>query len=62
MDFKFGSIICSKTIIKLGDDEVSVTGCFKYIGSSLQKNREVDRDVLHRMVKIEEDIIHSFWS
>lgn len=49
MIFKFSSSRRGKAIVKIRNNTLSVTVSFKYQRPSSQKDRKVDRDVLHRI-------------
>ncbi|KAK8954976.1 hypothetical protein KSP39_PZI002688 [Platanthera zijinensis] len=38
-------------VIKLGDQDISRSECFKYLGSIVQKDRDIDKDVTHRIIQ-----------
>ncbi|KAK8946652.1 hypothetical protein KSP39_PZI007022 [Platanthera zijinensis] len=49
MELKFSSTRRTDGIvIKLGDQDIFRSDCFKYLGSIIQKNGGIDKDVTHR--------------
>ena len=49
MQFKFSNIRSNETIVKIGEDELPGTERFKYLGSFLQNDGGIERDVLHKI-------------
>ncbi|KAK8941454.1 hypothetical protein KSP39_PZI009792 [Platanthera zijinensis] len=50
MKLKFNSARrTDDSVIKLGDQDISCSECFKYLRSIVQKDGGVDKDVIHRI-------------